>query len=92
MALSWISCRLVGFHIKVALNQLTTWALGFLVSLGVPLALSGIAFFCLRESLVAYQSCAIAIIFLAFLAPHSFLEHPRVPSSRSPPLFAFKDT
>jgi hypothetical protein len=26
---------------QVALNTLTTWALGFLVSLGVPLALAG---------------------------------------------------
>ena len=74
MELSGFQAVFDGFEVdldpfQVALNQLTTWALGFLVSLGVPLALSGIAFFCLRESLVAYQSCALAIIILAFLVP-----------------------
>jgi len=55
---------------QVALNQLTTWALGFLVSLGVPLALAGVAFFELRDSLVTYQACAIALMLLAFLVSH----------------------
>lgn len=55
---------------QVALNTLTTWALGFLVSLGVPLALAGLAFFELRDSLVTYQACAIALMILAFIVSH----------------------
>ena len=55
---------------QVALNELTTWALGFLVSLGVPLAMAGLAFFELRDSLVTYQSCALALMVLAFIVSH----------------------
>lgn len=55
---------------QVALNQLTTWALGFLVCLGVPLSLAGLAFFELRESLMTYQACATALMILAFIVTH----------------------
>eukprot|EP00438_Fugacium_kawagutii_P015163 Skav227588 [mRNA] locus=scaffold1141:108304:108984:+ [translate_table: standard] len=55
---------------QVFLNRLTTWALGFLVSLGVPLALAGLAFFELRESLMTYQACAAAIMVLSFVICH----------------------
>jgi len=52
---------------QVALNALTSMVLGFLVCVGVPLALALVAFFELRASWVNFQSCAVCLVVLAYI-------------------------
>eukprot|EP00438_Fugacium_kawagutii_P024575 Skav223355 [mRNA] locus=scaffold200:478665:502432:+ [translate_table: standard] len=58
------------YSLQVALNEIATWAVGFLIALAVPLVLAALAFLALRESFMTYLACACAVMVLAFLVTH----------------------